>query len=640
MFYYIVSFFLIMGGGGVKKSTVNGFLSSRLSFPSIRNKIFIISSSRGSPFRKKDNNDYDENISFIEELLKNLNSNNKTIQNASILDTELQTTDMEEEEEEEEETKPKIKKYPLSKKYGSERGGGSSYKGRGFSNHNEQENKKRELEEEAKQRMRPPLRIFINRSGYRIQGGGSDGDDDGDDDEEHDFFGNKKNNKKSENFEVISKSNTFFKDVGGYDVVKNELYQCVDILKNYTKYTRFNVRIPKGLILEGPPGNGKTLLAKAFSGEAKTAFIAVSGSEFQDKYVGVGSSKIRELFQLASENKPCIIFIDEIDALGRKRSGDGETSGSERDNTLNELLVAMDGFKNTTGVFVIGATNRIDLLDSALMRPGRIDKTIYIGNPDAITRRAILEIHMNGKPMDPDITTDELVFMTEGFSGAQIENLLNEAMLNALRTSNRERINKYDLDTIMNKIMAGYQPTEHTFDDTMIERITVHEMGHALVGYFSKFHAKLIKVVINLHSPTSPGYTIFEGQQSNLYIREGLFEKLAVLLAGRIAEELVYGLSITTGALNDFEQVLKLAERMVCHYGMGEQLIYPVNSEKYKEMIDNEITELVKDAYIFAKEILETHIHLIKKGAVLLKRDRILTVSQLDDIVLINSEIK
>lgn len=437
-------------------------------------------------------------------------------------------------------------------------------------------------------------------------------------------------NKRSENFEVIPTCDTRFCDVGGYDNIKEELMQCIDILANYSKYAPYNVRVPKGLILEGPPGNGKTLLARAFAGEAACNFIAVSGAEFQDKYVGVGSGRIRELFKLAKENVPCVIFIDEIDALGRKRSGDGETSGSERDNTLNELLIALDGFKNTTGVFVVGATNRADLLDAALLRPGRIDKRIFIGNPDKTTRRAILHIHARGKPSS--VVLEDIVDLTNGLSGAQIENLLNEAMLLALRRD-ESMYRMSDIDVVLNKMMVGWQPSDHQFTPEMIDQIAIHELGHAIMGLLAKHHSKMTKAIINLSSPKSPAYTVFEGSTANIMTREALFEHLMILLSGRIAEEIFYEVSVSTGAINDFEEALKLAERMVCFYGMGKNLIYPSSSEKYKEMIDSDVAAILNDAYGYAEFVLRNSRELIAEGADILKRDRVILAETLIDLM-------
>ena len=437
--------------------------------------------------------------------------------------------------------------------------------------------------------------------------------------------------QKSDNFEVV-KSHLKFKDVGGYDTVKAELYQCIDLLQNHTKYGKFNVRVPKGLIFEGPPGNGKTLIAKALAGESRNAFIPVSGAEFQDKYVGVGSGKIRELFELAKKNIPCIIFIDEIDALGRSRGNDGQSSAVERDNTLNELLIALDGFKNTTGVFVIGATNRADLLDKALLRPGRIDKRIYIGNPDEKTRRAIIDIHSKGKPREISVSIDNLVDITSGFSGAQIENILNEAMLNALRYG-REVFSNEDIDVVFNKMLAGWQPTDHHFTNDIIDHIAIHELGHAIVGLFSKHHSKMSKVVINLSSPNSPAYTVFENANSNIHTRESLFEHLMILLSGRIAEEVFYGVSVTTGAINDFEEAFKLADKMITYYGLGERIIYPSSSEKYKEKIDNEISRLIEDAYHYAEIIIQTTRDFVFEGAELLKEKKTINADELIELL-------
>jgi cell division protease FtsH len=452
--------------------------------------------------------------------------------------------------------------------------------------------------------------------------------------DDEDTFANFKRGrgKKSENFEIVTHFPYTFKDIGGYDNVKEELAQCVDILSNYTKYTKFNVRIPRGIIFEGPPGNGKTMMAKALAGEAKIPFIAVSGSQFQEKYVGVGSSRIRELFTLAKENTPIIIFIDEIDALGRSRSDGGESSNAERDNTLNELLVAMDGFKNNSGIFVIGATNRADLLDPALLRPGRIDKRIYIGHPDAKTREAILRIHTKGKPYCAKISLSDLVDMTAGLSGAQIENIMNEAMINALRYG-REIISSDDIELIMNKMMVGWQPIQHQFTNDMIDQIAIHEMGHAVLGLLSKHHSKMTKVVINLSAPKSPAYTVFEPQSTPLYKREALFEHLTILLGGRIAEEVFYNVSITTGAINDFEEALKLAEKMVLYYGMGKNIIYPSNSEKYKTLIDDEVAKLIHSAYDEAKFIIENSKDFILEAVELLKRDNIVRADVLESMI-------
>ena len=439
-------------------------------------------------------------------------------------------------------------------------------------------------------------------------------------------------NTKSENFEVVKNYQLNFTHIGGYQNIKKELEQCIDMLKNYQKYEKYNVRIPKGLIFEGPPGNGKTLLAKGLAGEAGCSFISVSGSDFQEKYIGVGPTRIKELFSLAKKNVPCIIFIDEIDALGRKRSGDGETSSGERDNTLNALLVEMDGFKNNTGIFVVGATNRVDLLDNALMRPGRIDKKIYIGMPDATTREAILDIHIQGKPYGESIILKDLVEITEGYSGAQIENLLNEAMLNALR-EDRTEFTYQDFDMVLNKMIAGWQPNEHKFTNDIIDHIAIHEMGHAIVGILSKHHSKMSKVIINLSSPKSPGYTVFETSTSNIYKRESLFEHLMILLAGRIAEEIFYDVSVTTGAINDFEEALKLAEKMVVYYGMGRNVIYPNLSEKYKEFIDDDVAELISDAYRFSHLILLKGKDLIAETAEILKKDKMLKAKFIQELI-------
>ena len=565
----------------------------------LNNKLFY-----GNPFGKK----------YYEQYLKN--KENKTNLNNSIL----------------------TKKYPLSKIYYEKQINC-------LNTNNDIKNNSSEVD------FFPKVRIILNKSNSNfLKSLGIDNEENEENEEngenENNFrkmFNNQndedddnsyKNQKKtkSKHFEVINNYNILFKDVGGYENVKEELRQCIDILKNYQKYAKYNVRIPKGLILEGPPGTGKTLLSKALAGEAKCSFIAVSGSDFQEKYVGVGSSRIKELFELAKKNIPCIIFIDEIDALGRTRSNDGESSSSERDNTLNALLVELDGFKNNTGIFVVSATNRIDLLDKALTRPGRIDKKIYIGLPDSTTRNSIINIHIKGKPYDDSIIVSDIIDTTDGLSGAQIENLLNEAMLNALKY-NKTEFNLNDFDVVLNKMMTGWQPNEHKFTDNIVDHIAIHEMGHVVIGLFSKHHSKVSKVVINLYSPQSPGYTIFQGSTENIHIREALFEHLMILLGGRIAEEVFYNVSVTTGAINDFEEALKLSQKMILYYGMGKNIIYPSLSEKYKELIDIEVFNLINEAYKCAEIIILNSKDFISEMSEILKKDKLIKSDFLYELI-------
>jgi cell division protease FtsH len=431
----------------------------------------------------------------------------------------------------------------------------------------------------------------------------------------------------SENFNIISKTNFNFSNVGGYHKIKLELLQCTDLLLNFKSYAKFNVRIPKGIILEGPPGNGKTLIAKAFAGETKSAFISTSGSEFVEKYVGVGASRVRELFELANLNSPCIIFIDEIDAIGKSRSYDGH-SNSERDTTLNELLIQLDGFDSSSGIFVIGATNRIDILDHALIRPGRIDKKIHIPNPDKETRKEIIEIHIKSKPFDSSINIDLLVELSSGLSGAQIENILNEGMLKALRES-RKLINLQDINEMINREIGGYQISEYNFTSDTIDKIAIHEMGHAIVGLNSPNNYPVTKVVLNWNSPKSPGYTIFDSNIDSIPSREMLQEHLGTLLGGRAAEEIFFNKSITIGAINDLERAHETAKNMITKYGLGSKLVYPLNSEEFKFELDKEIENIITDAYIYASEIIKKNKQLIRICANKLIQDKILYSDQI-----------
>jgi cell division protease FtsH len=440
--------------------------------------------------------------------------------------------------------------------------------------------------------------------------------------------------RKSENFELASGPLLSFADVGGYAEIKTELMQCVDMLRNHEKYAKFSVRTPKGVILEGPPGCGKTLIAKALAGEAGTGFIAVSGSEFQEKYVGVGAARVRELFGLAKKNAPCIVFIDEIDAIGRARSAEADASNAERDSALNELLVQMDGFKTAPGVFLVAATNRVDLLDPALTRAGRVDKRIHVGKPDPHTRRAVLDIHLTGKPIAPGspVSVDSLVHDSAGLSCADIENTLNEAMLAAIR-DDREAMTSRDIEAALDRRQAGYQSTDHVMSSDMVDRVAVHEIGHAVVALLVHHHAKVRKVALNLRSPTSPGYTVFEPEETPMYTREALFEHIMVLLAGRLAEEVIYGKSVTTGAVGDFSEARKLAEQMVMNYGMGASPLAYGRSDAAVGKIDDDVASLLADANTAARDIVEHGAGFIYEAALKLREAGTLTLADLEAIM-------
>lgn len=427
----------------------------------------------------------------------------------------------------------------------------------------------------------------------------------------HNFGLCKNHGLKSKNFEVITESNFTFADVGGMSDIKSQMMQCADMIQNFEKYENFNVRIPRGMLLTGPPGNGKTMLVKAFCGTIDASFIVTSGAEFQEKYVGVGPSKIRELFKLARDaKKPCVIFIDEIDGVGRKRHGDGESSSAERDSTLNELLVQLDGFNDNKGIFVVAATNAEHLLDSALIRPGRFDRKIVVPNPDEITRKEIINIHAEGKPRAVDVHCDHIVAETSGMSGAEVENVLNEAMLRALQ-ENRYVFSKDDLNFAVTKQTVGYMSSTRKIDRENMYKIAIHEMGHAVVGYLMPHFYNLVSVRINLNSPNTPGSTHFELLESTggLKSKDFMKEEIMVCLAGFCAETVFFGENnVLSGSSSDFEKARDLVFHMLTNLGMSDTgKIHYGRSEASMESLDIEIDSVLK-------ELQSKTIALIKKN--------------------------
>jgi cell division protease FtsH len=422
-----------------------------------------------------------------------------------------------------------------------------------------------------------------------------------------------------------------FSNIGGYGTVKSELSQVAHMMLNPGNYTKYNVRIPKGILLEGPPGNGKTLLAKCFAGEIKCNFVRCAGSEFNEKYIGVGSARLRELFKFASENQPVVLFIDEFDAIGRKRSGSQENSGGEKDTTLNQLLVLMDGFENIPNMLIMAATNRLDILDPAVIRPGRFDKVIHIPNPDQPTREEIVKIHKRMKPIE--VEEKEIAQMTSGFSGAMIENLLNEATLWGIR-NDQLPINRQKLDDIRQQIVFGTAMMTRNISESTQRRIAIHEIGHLLNALVSKHYDKPVRVSINLSSKNSLGQTVFQrgDEDDGIFVREYLDDKIRVLLGGRAAEEIIYGYSGSTGSLADLESAFQLTRRMIMEFGMGKHIVYPFLSEDYKKRIDEDIHAYIHQAHNNAKQIIFQNMEIFRIFVDRLLLNGVITEEEIDEI--------
>lgn len=420
-----------------------------------------------------------------------------------------------------------------------------------------------------------------------------------------------------------SKVKVTFKDVAGIDEEKQELEEIVDFLKNGEKYIKLGAKIPKGVLLVGVPGTGKTLMAKAVAGEAGVPFFSISGSDFVEMFVGVGASRVRDLFEQAKKHQPCIIFIDEIDAVGRQRGAGMGGGHDEREQTLNQLLVEMDGFDENTNIIVIAATNRPDILDNALLRPGRFDRQIVVHRPDILGREQILNVHAKNKPLADDVDLKVLAKRTPGFTGADLQNLLNEAALLAAR-SNKEKIEMPDLEEAIDKVIAGPEKKSRIISDEEKENTAYHEVGHALLAKLLKNTDPLHKVSI-IPRGMALGVTMTLPEKDHLTLKKSqLLDRITMLLGGRVAEEIIYGPdSITTGAQNDIEKVTSTARNMVTTYGMSfkmgnmaygksEEHVFMGRdfghsrdySEEIAADIDREVKRIVDERYNLAKELL------------------------------------
>ena len=413
--------------------------------------------------------------------------------------------------------------------------------------------------------------------------------------------------------DVESQITTRFEDVQGIDSAKDELEEIVDFLKQPEKYFGTGAKIPKGALLTGKPGTGKTLLARAIAGESSVPFIQCSGSSFVEMFVGVGAKRVREVFEIARENEPCIIFIDEIDAIGKKRSINGFASNDEREQTINQLLTEMDGFDNTSQIVVIGATNRIDILDDALLRPGRFDRKIQVSLPDVHGREEILKVHSKDKLLSVDVSLRDLAKQTTGFSGADLANVMNECAIRAVRDGKSGMITPDIVEDVYQRIVVGAKGNR-SVSGARKARVAYHEAGHAIIGVLMREYDEVRKVSI-LPRGDAGGVTYFQPSTDDIgmYTKDYLLSQIKVALGGHAAEEIVYGRDhVTTGASSDFQQTFNIAREMVTTYGMSEtigkmninpDLISPVTANH----IDVEIHDIVENCYTEVKELLNTY---------------------------------
>jgi cell division protease FtsH len=418
-------------------------------------------------------------------------------------------------------------------------------------------------------------------------------------------------------FDAENKVKITFSDAAGLEEAKEEIKEIVEFLRNPGKFTKLGGKIPKGALLVGPPGTGKTLLAKAVAGEAGVPFFTLSGSDFVEMFVGVGAARVRDLFKQAKEKAPCIVFIDEIDAIGRSR-GRGQMPGSndERENTLNSLLVEMDGFSTDAGVIILAATNRPDVLDSALLRPGRFDRQISIDKPDIVGREAIFKVHIKPIQLSKDVDTRKLAASTPGFAGAEIANVCNEAALIAAR-KDKSKVDMDDFHDAIDRVIGGLEKKNKIISPDEKKIVAYHEAGHAVAGWFLEHADPLVKVSIVPRGVAALGYAQYLPKEQFLYQTEQLFDEMCMALGGRVAEDIIFG-KISTGALSDLERITKLAYSIVSIYGMNDKIgnvsFYDSKQSDYNftkpysdataELIDKEVKALIDKAYKRTKELL------------------------------------